>query len=141
MYWLMCMPNGLLAFRIITDKFKSNNYIRLLSEMVVPIMKLNQGNNYYYQEDNCRVHKSKKVQQFMVDSGINVIKWSSRSPDLNIVENIWNIISSRVYNGSQFESNEELTKKVISTINDINTESRHLIINLYSTFRKRLVII
>ena len=47
----------------------------------------------------------------MVDSGINVIKWPSRSPDLKIVEDIWNIISSRVYNGPQFDSNEELTKK------------------------------
>jgi len=74
----------------------------------------------------------------MIDSGINVIKWPSRSPDLNILEDIWHIISNHVYYGPQFQK-KELVNKLISTINDINMESRASIKNLYHTFRKRLV--
>ena len=77
----------------------------------------------------------------MADSGINVIQWPARSPDLNIVEHIWNIISSRVYDGPQFQNKADLTKKVIVTINEINMDSRDLIKNLYSTFRRRLVVV
>jgi len=141
MLWLMCMPNGLLAFRILNGTFNSDNYIKLLSEMAVPILKINYGTNFYYQEDNSPVHKSQKVRKYMTDSGIKVIKWPSRSPDLNIVENIWQMISSRVYNGPQFDNKQQLTKKVIAAINDINTESRDSIRNLYTTFRRRLVVV
>ena len=35
MCWLMCMPNGLLSFRILSGTFKSDNYVQLLSEMIV----------------------------------------------------------------------------------------------------------
>jgi len=140
-YWLMCMSNGLLSFRIISGAFKSDNYIQLLSEIVVPIMKINYRNEFYYQEDNCAVHKSKKVQGFMADSGINVIQWPARSPDLNVVDYIWNIISSLVYDGPQFQNKADLTKKVIVTINEINMDSLDLIKNLYSTFRGRLVVV
>ena len=62
-------------------------------------MKINYGNTFYYQEDNARVHKSKKVHKFMQESGVQVIKYPARSPDLNIVEDIWKIISNAVYDG------------------------------------------
>ena len=70
----MCMPNGLLSFRIIKGTFKADGYIKLLSEMIVPIIKLNYKDDFFYQEDNCRVHKNLKVSKFMADSNIQVIE-------------------------------------------------------------------
>ena len=107
--------------------------------MIVPMIKLNYGIDFYYQEDNSRVHKSKKETTFMHNSNIKVIKWPSRSPDLNIVEDIWKMISSRVYDGPQFDNKQKLAEKVIDTINNINKKSRHAVVNLYRTYRSRLV--
>ena len=53
------------AYRILIGTFNSDKYNQLLPQMIVPIIKLNYGNDYYYQEDNSRAHKSQKVQTFM----------------------------------------------------------------------------
>ena len=88
-------------------------------------MKLNYGNDYYYQEDNSRVHKSKKVQTFMQNSGVKVMKWK--------------MIFIQVYNGLQFNYKQSLKEKVIATINDINMKSRGAIVYLYNMYGSRLV--
>ena len=99
MVWLMVMPNGLLCHQFIEGKFCSREYIR---RCAVPILKLNYGNDYFFQEDNSAVHKAKAVKKFMIDSNINVLEWPAKSPDPNIVEDIWKMLSSVIYDGRQF---------------------------------------
>ena len=138
--WLICMLNDLLAYRILIRTFNSDKYIQLLSQMIVLIMKLNFGIDFYYQEDISRVHKIKKVQTFMQNSIIKVVNFPFRSPDLNIVEGIWKMISIQIYNGPKFNCKQILTEKVITTINDINMQSRGAIVNLYSTYKAILLL-
>ena len=104
MVWLMTLPNGLLSFKVISGKFNSDAYIQMLKSSVVPILKLNFGEDCWLQEDNAPVHKAVKVKQFMRNSSINILAWPARSPDLNIVEDVWKIISDQVYDGLQFVS-------------------------------------
>ena len=47
---------------------------------------------------------------------------------------------SLVYDGPQFSSKQQLTEKVIDTINCMNIECNKLIVNLYATYRNRLVV-
>ena len=48
----------------------------------------------------------------MIRSEIKDLSWSSKSPDLNIVEDIWKIISDQVHDGPQFVSIHQLSGKV-----------------------------
>ena len=99
MVWIMAMPNVLLSFKVIKGTMNSGEYIKLLSEKVVLIIKLNYFDNYnwYLQEDMSLVHKSQKVQNFVKNSEI-----SAKNIDLNIVEDCWKTISDLVYDGYQF---------------------------------------
>jgi len=112
MVWLMILPNGLLSFHMITGKFRSADYITLLKSFVVPIMKVNVKSDFYFQQDNCTVHKAKIVQEYLKSSNISTITWPSRSPDLNIVEDVWKMISDMVYDGPLFLNKAELEKKL-----------------------------
>ena len=55
--------------------------------------------DWYFQEDNSPVHKSIKVKEYMKRTGIRVIEWSPKSPDLNVVEDFWKRLSDLVYDG------------------------------------------
>jgi len=101
-------------------------------------MKLNYGDDFIFHEDNASVHKSKKVKEFFKDSRINVLEWPAKSPDLNIIEDIWKMISNIVYDCPQFRKKIDLVKKIEEVILKINTDNRKDIIDLYGQIRSRL---
>ena len=138
MLWLMTLPNGLLWFHSITVTLRSQQYIELLSRYVVPTMKINLKGNFYFQQDNCSVHASRLVQQYLKDANIQTVRWASKSPDLNIVEDVWKIISDIVYDGLQFNNVQELAGRISNVIRAINNEKLQLIIDLYGSMRNRL---
>ena len=72
--WAMVLPNGLTSFRILQRNFKSPAYIDLLSKSVVPIYKLNYGNNYWFQQDNSRIHTAKVVKEWMTKAHFQVME-------------------------------------------------------------------
>ena len=124
MVWMMVLPNGLLSFKIIEGKFNSIKYIALLCNSIVPIMKLNCGNDIWFQEDNSPVHKSKMVKDFILKSQINVLEWPARSPDLNITEYLLKRISDDLYDVPQFNNRFDLIRKISDVIDQINSSER-----------------
>ena len=71
----MILPNGLLSFHIINGKFKSSDYVTLLKNFVVPIIKENVQSDFYFQQDNCAVQKAKIVYEFRKSKCISTITW------------------------------------------------------------------
>ena len=138
MIWLMTLPNGLLSYKVIAGKFNSDSYIDMMKMSVVPIMKLNFGNDFWLQEDNASVHKSAKVKHFMLQSSIKILEWPAKSPDLNITEDIWKLISEQVYDGPQFLNINQLKTKLKNVIDDINQHQREKVFDLYKSIRSRL---
>ena len=72
----------------------------MLKKHCVPYLKINCCENIVFQEDNCRVHKSRVVQEFWKKTEIPLLEWPSRGLDLNITEDVWKMVSDIVYDRS-----------------------------------------
>lgn len=138
MVWLYCMSNGLLGFKFVNGSLKSKDYKEFLSESLIRIANANIGPKFLIQQDNAPVHRSKLIQNFVSEHNIKVIQWPPRSPDLNIVENIWKMLSDHIYVGNQFSNISELRVTITNSIHYFNETRRADIISLYEKFRHRL---
>lgn len=138
MVWAMMLPNGLLTYKILDREFKSNDYMELVSKTVVPISKLNLGNRLFFQHDNSRIHTAKKVKDLAKKINLKILDWPARSPDLNIIENVWKMMDDIIYDRSIFNSKEDLINEIKKTFLHFNQSRRSSIISLYQSYRSRL---
>ena len=85
--------------------------ISKLREYAIPIIGDLIGDDFVLQQGNCSVHVSSKTLEFLEGAGIEMLPWPSRSPDLNFIENVWGLNSSRVYDGPQPTNLDDLWQK------------------------------
>jgi hypothetical protein len=79
--------------------------------------------NFVFQQDNCPIHTSRIVQDWLRVNNIDVLELPSRTPDLNHVENV--VWWRKFVNGIWFtetgknwiELNEEHVKNAVESMN------------------------
>uniref|UniRef100_A0AAR2JSC2 Tc1-like transposase DDE domain-containing protein n=1 Tax=Pygocentrus nattereri TaxID=42514 RepID=A0AAR2JSC2_PYGNA len=54
------------------------------------------GPGFLLMQDNARPHVAGVCQQYLQDEGIEAMDWPARSPDLNPIEHIWDIMSRSI---------------------------------------------
>lgn len=52
---------------------------------------------WYFQQDNVRFHTTPETVTYLHDKGVTLIEWPPWSPDLNPIENVWNVLKAHVY--------------------------------------------
>lgn len=83
----------------ITGRMKSDEYISILDEVYIPSMEAIFGdasNDFIFMHDNSGVHKSRATTAYLQQHPeIAILNWPSKSPDMNIIENVWGRMTYR----------------------------------------------
>ncbi|GBM16465.1 Transposable element Tc3 transposase [Araneus ventricosus] len=81
------------------------------------------GRNWEYQHDNAPIHTSNAMKNYLNSKNVSVLEWTPMSPDLNRIENVWGIMSRKLYeNGGQFYSLNTLKTAIESAWYNLEPE-------------------
>ena len=67
----------------------------------LPRIRREMGNDLILQQDNCSIHVSKLMKEWMAKVNMTTLEWPVRNPDLNLIENVSEMLVQLVYDGPE----------------------------------------
>jgi len=90
--------------------------------------------NLVFQQDNAPSHRYGQVQSWFEEKEILKIDWPPQSPDLSLIEDVWNELKFRL-RGKSYKNKEKLWKDLQRELKLI---SKDFIKNLYHSLPRRV---
>ncbi|CDR18049.1 unnamed protein product [Oncorhynchus mykiss] len=82
------------------------------------------GPGFLLMQDDARPHVAGVCQQFLQEEGIDAMDWPARSPDLNPIDHIWDIMSRSIHQCQVVQVWEEIPQETIRHL--IRSMPRHV---------------
>ena len=110
----------------------------MLRSYAVPFIRDLMGEDFIFQRDNCGVHIANVTLEFLDEVGVQVLQWPAKSPDLNIMENVWALICNKLYDGPHFKTVRDLEQKIKETVTCINLHETDELKALYGSMPRHI---
>lgn len=142
MVWGAFSSSGTLSLAFPSTRMDSLEYQRVLSNHLLPYLTAHPEKEFIFQQDNAAIHVSRSTKTWFEEHGVSVMEWPARSPDLNVMENMWGLLVRQVYaENRQYNSVGELKVAILTAWRDIRLETLENLINsmpnrIYKTINK-----
>ena len=130
--------DGPICMNEIKGKMNSEMFCKMFEDKISPLLHLYFPDaDFLWQQDNCPIHNSTFSKNFFTSKNIKLLEWPSRSPDLNIVENIFSILSASIYSeGKVYKKIDEVWEELDKAFKNLDL---NYIKNLYDSIIERLL--
>ena len=114
---------------IVIGTINAGEYSTKLDDFLLTFTDEHYPKGYIYQQDNAPAHSALHTKDWFLSKGIDVLQWTSRLPDLNVIENAWGHVVQKLYaEGGQFDTVEDLKGVLFYEWQKINLEYRQSLI-------------
>ena len=139
MVWGMIFSTGHIFVKMVSGRINSNTYINLMKETAILLRRDLLHDGFVLQQDNCRIHVSKQSLDFFEETRVEFLPWPSRSPDLNIIENVWSMLNSKIYDDPQPKHRHDLEERVFEALDHMISHLSEYVKTLFSSLYSRFL--
>jgi transposase len=123
-------------------RMNSDDYIKILNDNLKEFkttIETEWCTTLIYQDDNAKIHTSKKTCEWKRQNRIESLPWPAQSPDLNPIENLWKILKDKTQQRKPFPRTVEQLK--IALKEEWCKLESHILLSLVSSMPKRVKLV
>ena len=111
----------------------------MLDEKALPRIRREMGNDFVLQQDNCSIHVSKLMKEWMAKVNMTTLEWPARSPDLNLIENVWEMFAQLVYDRPEIMKEAQPWERMLGAKKPLIETHRDVIVYMFDHYEDRLI--
>ena len=81
------------------------------------------------------------MKEWMAMAKVNMttLEWPARSPDLNLIENVWEMLTQLVFDGPEITKEAQLWERILGAKKQLIETRRDVIVYMFDHYEERLI--